>query len=189
MRAPRWRCAMRWLALRDRLLASPGFQRWAAALSADARRSRGAGRARCSISVAGFVYSQVLFACVRLDLFEILRGRAARRRRNWRARLRLPPDATDAPACARRSRCDLVQRRSDGRFGLGDLGAALLGNPGDRGDDRASRDAVRRPARSGGAAARRGAAQRGSRGLLALCGAARARRGRSLRTAIAPTAR
>ena len=30
----------------------------------------------------------------------------------------------------RRSRCKLLQRRSDGRYGLGSLGAALLGNPG-----------------------------------------------------------
>ena len=64
-----WRA--RWQAWRDRILTSPGFQRRAARswwMRPIARR-----RARGLFDlVAGFVYSQVLLACVRLKLFDLL---------------------------------------------------------------------------------------------------------------------
>ena len=58
----------RLLALRDRLLASPAFHR--AASGFVLTRPIAQRRAREVFDlVAGFVYSQVLTACVRLDLF------------------------------------------------------------------------------------------------------------------------
>jgi demethylspheroidene O-methyltransferase len=57
--------------LRDRLLMSPGFQRWAAAFPVTrwiaTRRERELFD-RC----AGFVYTQTLLACVRLQVFQLL---------------------------------------------------------------------------------------------------------------------
>ena len=49
----------------------------------------------------------------------------------------------------------LLQRRSGGRYGLGPLGAALIGQSRRGRDDRASRHALQRPEGSGRAAARR----------------------------------
>jgi demethylspheroidene O-methyltransferase len=117
----------RLLALRDSILASPAFQRFAANFALTrpiARQRAGALFDLC----AGFVYSQTLLACVRLKLFEHLAagplGIA-----ELSSRLPLPLDATalllDAAVSLR-----LAQRRSAGRYGLGPLGAALLGNPG-----------------------------------------------------------
>ena len=57
--------------LRDRLLASPGFQRTAAAFPLTRPIARRRARALFDLC-AGFVYSQVLLACVRLRLFDIL---------------------------------------------------------------------------------------------------------------------
>jgi demethylspheroidene O-methyltransferase len=77
---------------------------------------------------AGFVYSQVLQACVQLRLFDALLG-GPRTLGELGRELSLPPDAAvrllDAAVALR-----LVERRSGGRFGLGALGAALMGNPG-----------------------------------------------------------
>ena len=68
-----WRAAGvdRWLAWRDRLLASPLFQRRAAAFALTRAVARRHARELFDL-VAGFVYSQVLLACVRLHLFDIL---------------------------------------------------------------------------------------------------------------------
>ena len=59
----------RWLATRDRLLTSPGFQRWASSVPGLRWITRRRARAVFDV-VAGFVYSQVLHACVKLDIFE-----------------------------------------------------------------------------------------------------------------------
>ena len=56
---------------RDRLLASRRFQRWAAAFPLTRPIARRRARALFDLC-AGFVYSQVLFACVRLKLFDAL---------------------------------------------------------------------------------------------------------------------
>ena len=117
----------RWLTLRDRLLASARFQHWAAAFWPTRLVAR--RRARQLFDVcAGFVYSQVLLACVRLDLFGMLADGPleddliARR-------------SGLSPAAARRllaaaASLELLQPRGEGRHGLGPLGAAMLGNPG-----------------------------------------------------------
>ena len=56
---------------RDGLLASAAFQRWAAAFPLTRPIARRRARALFDLC-AGFVYSQVLLACVRLHLFDIL---------------------------------------------------------------------------------------------------------------------
>jgi demethylspheroidene O-methyltransferase len=111
---------------RDRILANPRFQRWAA----DSPLTRGIARKRAQTLFdlcAGFVYSQILTACVRLRLFDILAERPQTISELSR-RLALNPKAAarllNAAAALR-----LVERRGSGRFGLGVLGAALLGNP------------------------------------------------------------
>ncbi len=118
--------ADRWFALRNRLLASPGFQRWAAGFPLT--RPVAQRRAQAVFDLcAGFVYSQILQACVRLRLFEHLRDGALPLDR-LALRLSLPTEAADRllqAAVALR----LVDRRRDGRFGLGVLGAALVANP------------------------------------------------------------
>lgn len=77
---------------------------------------------------AGFVFSQVLLACVRLRLLDLL-AEGPRDLDTIAARLSLPVRAT---ACLLESATALrlVSRRLGGRFGVGPLGAALVGNPG-----------------------------------------------------------
>ncbi|MFP4127151.1 MAG: methyltransferase dimerization domain-containing protein, partial [Alphaproteobacteria bacterium] len=56
---------------RDRLLASAAFQRWASAFPVTRPVARRRVRELFDLC-AGFVYSQVLYACVRLELLEAL---------------------------------------------------------------------------------------------------------------------
>lgn len=113
-------------ATRDRLLASPSFQRWATRFPLTRGVARRRARALFDLC-AGFVYSQVLSACVTLDLFEHLAA-GPLGADVLAQRLALPLDGTrrllDA-ACS----LDLVARRGRDRYGLGTLGAALRGNP------------------------------------------------------------
>lgn len=112
---------------RNRLVADPRFQRLAADVPF-VRRVASRHAASLFDLCAGFVYTQVLLAVVRLRLVEHLADGpldlAAIARR-----LELPPDGTrtlvDAAAAL-----GLLERRSGGRYGLGIAGAALLGNPG-----------------------------------------------------------
>jgi demethylspheroidene O-methyltransferase len=117
----------RWLATRDRLVSSERFQRWAASFPLTRPFARRRARELFDLC-AGFVYSQVLLACVRLDLFGILQA-SPLDARALALRLSLPEDATDRLLAAAAS-LRLVEQRSDGRYGLGVLGAALVGNPG-----------------------------------------------------------
>jgi len=117
----------RLLGIRDRLVASPRFQRWAARFPLTKPVADARARALFDI-VAGFVYTQVLSACVKRDLFAILKTGPLPLDR-LAARLGLPPDGArillDAAVTL-----DLVARRGADRYGLGSLGAAFLGNPG-----------------------------------------------------------
>ncbi len=63
--------ADRWFALRNRLLSSPAFQRWAIRFPLTRPIANNRAAALFDLT-AGFVYSQVLAACVRLNLFAIL---------------------------------------------------------------------------------------------------------------------
>ena len=114
----------RWQALRDRLLTSPSFRRWAARFPP----TRGIARRRAGQVfdlVAGFVYSQVLVACVRLHLFEILAA-GPQTLDALASRLGLPADAAERLLSAAVS-LRLVERRG-AMFGLGALGAPIVGN-------------------------------------------------------------
>jgi demethylspheroidene O-methyltransferase len=117
----------RWLDLRNRLLASPAFQRWA--VDFPLTRPIAQRRARALFDVtAGFVYSQVLFACVRLELFPLL-AQGPLSLTDLASRLGLPEPAARRLLEAAAT-LGLVDPRSEGRYGLGPQGAALLGNPG-----------------------------------------------------------
>ena len=122
---PAW--ADRWLAWRNRIVASPRFQRWAAGFPLTRGIARRNTRALFDLC-AGFVYTQVLTACVRLDLFAILAAgplpvdALARR-------LDLPPENARRLLAAAES-LGLLKVLSGDRYGLADLGAALVGNPG-----------------------------------------------------------
>lgn len=77
---------------------------------------------------AGFAYTQVLFACVRLDLLTSLRGRSCTL--NEIAEFSgLPMDGADRLIKAAAA-LGIVESRSEARFGLGPVGAAVLGSPG-----------------------------------------------------------
>lgn len=115
------------LAIRDRLVASPRFQRWAAGFPLTRAIARRRARALFDL-VAGFVYSQVLFACIRLRLLEQLAD-GPRAVPELAERLSLSIEATELLVRAAAA-LGLTQRRSNDRFGLGELGAALIGNPG-----------------------------------------------------------
>lgn len=117
----------RGLAVRDRLLASPRFRRWAAAFPLTRPIARRRARALFDLC-AGFVYSQVLLACVRLRLFDAL-AEGPQPLDALARRLGLAPDAAErllAAAAALR----LAARRGGDRYGLGPLGAAMVNEPG-----------------------------------------------------------
>ncbi len=117
----------RWVAFRNRLIASPGFQRWASGFPLTRRVAHRRARALFDVC-AGFVYSQVLFACVRLDLFNML-AKGPLGTAELARRMGLPEEAALRLLRAAAS-LDLVQPLEADRFALGDLGAAMLGNPG-----------------------------------------------------------
>ncbi|MCX7320187.1 MAG: methyltransferase [Hyphomicrobiales bacterium] len=77
---------------------------------------------------AGFVYSQILYACVRLKLFDQLAA-GPLSADELAERLCLPPESMRLLLDAALS-LNLTQLRSGNRYGLGPRGAALLGNPG-----------------------------------------------------------
>ncbi len=113
--------------LRDRLLTSARFRRLAAAFPPTRPVARSRARALFDLC-AGFVYSQVLLACVRLDLFAVL-AEGPRDVETLSRRLGLAPDAT-ARLLAAAVSLGLARRRRHDRYGLGPLGAAMVDNPG-----------------------------------------------------------
>jgi demethylspheroidene O-methyltransferase len=122
-----WR--QRWQAWRDRTLSSPEFQRRAARSWWMRPIARQRARGLFDL-VAGFVYSQVLLACVRLSLFDLL-AQGPLSAAELAQRLDVPADGIDrllAAACA----LDLLEHRTGGgqtlRYGLGKLGAPMVGN-------------------------------------------------------------
>lgn len=130
------RLSHRWFAWRDRLLMSPAFQRFAL----DFRPTRFIARRRSRQLFdlcAGFVYSQVLLAVVRLRLLEQVRGGPLPLSR-LRTALDLPPDgalrlvkaAVSLGLLERRAAAPGPDQQSGDAYGLGEVGAALLGNPG-----------------------------------------------------------
>lgn len=115
-----------WFRLRNRILASPRFQRWAARFPLTQFIARQRARALFDLC-AGFVYSQVLHAAVRVGLFEAL-AVGPKTAAELAPLLELPQDATLRLLDAATS-LKLVERRDGDRFGLGIHGASLVGNP------------------------------------------------------------
>jgi demethylspheroidene O-methyltransferase len=116
-----------WIALRNRLLASPRFHR--AALDFPLTRPIALGRVAALFDLtAGFVYSQVLSACVDCGLLGVLRT-APQTGEQISQKLDLPQDSADRLLGAAGA-LGLVEDLGAGRFALGSQGAALLGNPG-----------------------------------------------------------
>ena len=115
----------RWINWRNRLIADPRFQRAAAASPFTRFIARRRARALFDLC-AGFVYSQILLACVRLRLFEALAAGPAPASQ-LAARLDLAPDAMRRLLRAAVS-LKLLRALSDDRFALDDLGASVLGN-------------------------------------------------------------
>jgi len=112
---------------RDRLLSSAAFQRGAARFPLTRPIARHRARQLFDLT-AGFVYSQVLYGCVQLDLFQRLAA-GPRTLEQLAGDTGLPAERLlrllQAAASLR-----LLQARGAAGFGLGDLGAALLGNEG-----------------------------------------------------------
>lgn len=77
---------------------------------------------------AGFVYSQVLFTCVKLDLLALLHKNALTLE-DVVSQIELPFDGA-ARLFKAAVAINILERRSGGRFGLGPVGAAVLGNAG-----------------------------------------------------------
>jgi demethylspheroidene O-methyltransferase len=115
----------RLLAWRDRVLASPRFQRAAARFPATRFVSRRRARQLFDL-VAGFTYSQVLLACVRLEFFDLLLERP-RTLAELGQHAGLDDDAIGRLLAAAIS-LRLIETRRRGRFGLGPLGAPMAGN-------------------------------------------------------------
>ncbi len=109
------------------MVADPRFRRWATRFPLTRPVARRRTRALFDVC-AGFVYSQILYTCVRLNLFDILaeqpQGKAA-----LAGRLHLPLAATERLLDAAVS-LGLADRRGGQRYGLGPLGAAMVGNRG-----------------------------------------------------------
>lgn len=115
-----------WFRARNQVLTNRTFQRWAvrmpfARLIAEHRAS--ALFELC----AGFVYSQVLYAGVRLKLFEVL-AEGPQTVNELAPRLGLSLEAT-ARLLEAAASLKLAERRSHERYGLGIHGASLISNP------------------------------------------------------------
>jgi demethylspheroidene O-methyltransferase len=108
-------------------VASPRFQRWAAGFPLTRGIAQRNTRALFDLC-AGFVYAQVLTACIRLDLFAILADGPLTVDALAR-RLDLPPENARCLLRAAES-LELLRTWPGDRFALADLGAALIGNPG-----------------------------------------------------------
>lgn len=124
---PGWAWLERLRDRRDALVASDAFRRWAARFPLTRPIARRRARALFDLS-AGFVYAQILAACVQLRLFDILAEGPATLP-VLAKRVGLAPDAAQRLLTAAQA-LRLVASRPGGRYGLGPLGAAMVGNDG-----------------------------------------------------------
>lgn len=115
------------IAWRNRLVSNPSFQRWAAGFFLT-RPIAHQSADRLFGLVAGFVYSQVLLACVQLRLPELLLEGPKTTQQLANA-MDLPRESTARLLAAAHS-LNLVELAGKDRFVLGMQGAALLGNAG-----------------------------------------------------------
>lgn len=127
-----WRASLRrsrelLIALRNQLLRNQSFLAFSSAFPL----TRGIARRRAAEVFdlcAGFVYSQILFACVRLQIFEMLADEP-------RTIAELKSRTGLASAALRRlldgaASLQLVDALDEGRYALGARGAIVLANPG-----------------------------------------------------------
>jgi demethylspheroidene O-methyltransferase len=112
------------LRFRDRMVARPDFRRWAGRFWATRGMSRNRAASLFDLA-AGFVYSQILLACVQLDLFAIL-AEGPQPLSRLAERLNLSPRAAEQLLEAAAA-LGLAQHRQGG-FGLGPLGGPMVGN-------------------------------------------------------------
>lgn len=117
----------RFLDWRARLLQKPSFIRWATRFPLTRPLARKKTRELFDI-VAGFVYTQIVTTCVQVKLLEQMADGPASIA-SLSSAIGLDRDATLRLVRGAQA-LDLVGERSGGRFGLGELGAALLANPG-----------------------------------------------------------
>lgn len=113
-----------WRGRLNRLVGGTGFQAWAARFPLTRRRTRAEGAAIFDL-MSGFVYSQVLFALVELDLLTRLRDTPL-----------APADLPDLPAqrmealLLAATALGLMRRARGGKFQTSLRGAAIPGVPG-----------------------------------------------------------
>jgi len=123
--APPLTLGERVLAWRDRILAAPGFQRWAAAFPLT--RPIALSRSRRVFDLcAGFVYSQTVLAAVRLDLFTRL-SNGPMEPGVLAAACDLPLERLER-LLGSATALGLLRRTRSGRIALGPLGAPMVGN-------------------------------------------------------------
>ena len=115
-------------AARNALIGSRRFRRWALRFPVTRPLARRHTRALFDLC-AGFVYSQVLQATVRLDLLEVLASIGPAPVDRVARRIGLEHAAAHTLLQAAAS-LDLVDRRRDGRYALGPLGIVLRDEPG-----------------------------------------------------------
>ena len=119
-----------WRDWRNRLLMSPRFQRLAGSLPFIRGRARREARELFDI-VAGFTYSQITLACVRLRLLEHVRAGAVSEQLLVESMSMSPAAAlTLLRAAAALELLEPCQAVGKASWMLGRRGAALLGNPG-----------------------------------------------------------
>jgi demethylspheroidene O-methyltransferase len=119
-----WRA--RWIAWRNARISDPRFQRFAADFPFTRPIAHSRARGLFDV-VAGFVYSQVLTACIQLDLLKKLES-GPLYVTELSAALDVPP-AEMARLLRAAAALDLVEPIGE-RYALGAQGAALLGNSG-----------------------------------------------------------
>lgn len=117
----------RWVAARNRVLADPGFQRFAARFFFTRPIVRSKARTMFNL-VAGFTYSQVIAACIEVRLLDLLAD-GARDIDDIASAIAVPREGTDRLLRAAAS-IGLVERIGPERWALGGDGAALRGNRG-----------------------------------------------------------
>ena len=111
----------------NRLVARPGFQRWASEFPLTRGRARRDGAALFDV-VQGFVKSQVLMAMVELDLFRRLRSGPMTADQLGHA-VDVPPERMQVLLQAGAA-LGLLKRKRGARYALARQGAALMGVPG-----------------------------------------------------------
>jgi demethylspheroidene O-methyltransferase len=118
---------VRWLRWRNTLLSNATFRRWAARLPIFRTITRQRAGAMFSIN-AGFIYSQVALAMVETGLIgKLADGPLSISDAAHHADL---PDAGTERLLKAAAALDLAERLTSGEFMLGQLGAALHGDPG-----------------------------------------------------------